>query len=309
MAVGKGREDDLEDPYDILDCSEEAGDKEITAAYRKGSLRCHPDRNPDDPEAAEKFDRITRAKDLLLDPARRAAVDEKRRAKRALEERFAQEDSKRRRLREDLESREGEAARSGGPSREELERSRQELRKKQVQMDFNQRIRAKEADMAERQAKVVAEAQEVRAGSLDAQLHLTWRGPLPPGVDAVKSVLDGFELRSFELGEERGTATMASREDALRAVLYCRERRHQLPFRVALATAAATAAARSGRAPANTGTQPQPTPQPAAPPTAPEAGGGNSVPTTATKLSSFDEWEASMLASLQGLAKKQHEKA
>lgn len=309
MAVGKGREDDLEDPYDILDISEEAGDKEVTAAYRKGSLRCHPDRNPDDPEAAEKFDRITRAKDLLLDPTRRAALDEKRGAKRELEKRFAQEDSKRRKLREDLESREGEASRNGGLSREELWKSRQELRKKQVQMDFNQRIRAKEADMAERQAKVVAEAQEVRAGSLDAQLHLTWRGPLPPGVDAVKSVLDSFELRSFELGEERGTATLASREDALRAVLYCRERRHQLPFRVALATAAATAAAKSGRAPANTGTQPQSTSQPTAPPTAPETSSGNSAPTTATKLSSFDEWEASMLASLQGMAKKQHEKA
>merc|ERR1712007_122892 len=102
-----------------------------------------------------------------------------------LEERFAQENSKRRKLREDLEFREGEAARNNGLSKRELWQSKQELRKKQVQIDFDQRIKAKKEAMAERQAKVIAEVQEVITCNQDAQVQLSWRGPAAPSVDAV----------------------------------------------------------------------------------------------------------------------------
>merc|ERR1740129_360233 len=102
MASGgqSSKDDDLGDVYELLGVSEEAGEKDIQGAFRKGSLKCHPDRNPDDPAAAEKFDRLTRAKELLLDAVRRAEYDRKRKAKRDLEERYAKEDETRRKLRE-----------------------------------------------------------------------------------------------------------------------------------------------------------------------------------------------------------------
>merc|ERR1719181_1970095 len=110
MVAGDGKDEDLGDVYELLGVEEAAGDKEIQTAYRKGSLQCHPDRNPDDPAAAEKFERLTRAKELLLNPAKRAEYDNKRKAARELEQRFANESAKRRKFREELEGREEQAA-------------------------------------------------------------------------------------------------------------------------------------------------------------------------------------------------------
>jgi len=59
------------DPYAILGIPYDATDAVIKSAFRKASVKCHPDRNPDDPEAAEKFRELTRAKEFLLDPLKR----------------------------------------------------------------------------------------------------------------------------------------------------------------------------------------------------------------------------------------------
>jgi DnaJ family protein C protein 17 len=41
----------VEDLYGFLEVSKEATEKELTKAYRRKALRCHPDKNPDDPAA------------------------------------------------------------------------------------------------------------------------------------------------------------------------------------------------------------------------------------------------------------------
>jgi len=48
-------------PFDVLAVSEYATDREIKKAYRKLSLKYHPDKNPDDPQANEKYVEVTRA--------------------------------------------------------------------------------------------------------------------------------------------------------------------------------------------------------------------------------------------------------
>ena len=42
---------------------------QITSAYRKKALKYHPDKNPDDPTAAERFQRLSKAYNVLTDPA------------------------------------------------------------------------------------------------------------------------------------------------------------------------------------------------------------------------------------------------
>ncbi|EEB86767.1 hypothetical protein MPER_16156, partial [Moniliophthora perniciosa FA553] len=64
-------------PYELLDVKQEATEQEIRTAYRQRSLRVHPDRNPNNPDAARKFHELNQAYELLLDPLRRLALDPK----------------------------------------------------------------------------------------------------------------------------------------------------------------------------------------------------------------------------------------
>ena len=65
----------MDDLYDLLGVSRDATDEEIKSAYRKLALDYHPDRNPGDAAAEEKFKDIGRAYEVLRDPQRRAAYD------------------------------------------------------------------------------------------------------------------------------------------------------------------------------------------------------------------------------------------
>lgn len=63
------------DPYAVLGVSRGASEKDIKSAYRKLAKELHPDRNKDNPKAAERFSDITRAYDLLSDKDKRAQFD------------------------------------------------------------------------------------------------------------------------------------------------------------------------------------------------------------------------------------------
>ncbi len=63
------------DYYDVLGVSKGASDDEIKKAYRKLAIKYHPDRNPDDKEAEEKFKEAAEAYDVLSDAEKRAKYD------------------------------------------------------------------------------------------------------------------------------------------------------------------------------------------------------------------------------------------
>ena len=63
------------DPYDVLGVSKTATDDEIKKAYRKLARQLHPDRNPDDPSAEEKFKDVQAAYDILSNAEKRQAYD------------------------------------------------------------------------------------------------------------------------------------------------------------------------------------------------------------------------------------------
>ena len=64
------------DLYEILGVNRDASDDEIKEAYRKLAMKYHPDRNPDNPSAEEKFKEAKEAYEILSDNQKRAAYDQ-----------------------------------------------------------------------------------------------------------------------------------------------------------------------------------------------------------------------------------------
>ena len=63
------------DAYQVLGVSPQATDDEIKKAYRRLARECHPDANPDDPQAVERFKEISAAYDAVREPERRRQYD------------------------------------------------------------------------------------------------------------------------------------------------------------------------------------------------------------------------------------------
>ena len=66
---------EFKDYYKILGVEKSATKDEISKAFRKLALKYHPDKNPNDKAAEEKFKEITEAHEVLSDPEKRKKYD------------------------------------------------------------------------------------------------------------------------------------------------------------------------------------------------------------------------------------------
>lgn len=64
------------DYYEVLGLNRDAADDDLKKAYRRLAMKFHPDRNPDDPDAEEKFKEASEAYEVLTDGQKRQAYDQ-----------------------------------------------------------------------------------------------------------------------------------------------------------------------------------------------------------------------------------------
>ena len=94
------------DLYLLLETTQNATKDDIKKAYRKKALKCHPDKNPNNPHATKIFHQLQHALAILIDDAARKAYDNVLKARKANELKNSQLDEKRKRLKQQLEERE-----------------------------------------------------------------------------------------------------------------------------------------------------------------------------------------------------------
>ncbi|XP_020853911.1 dnaJ homolog subfamily C member 12 isoform X2 [Phascolarctos cinereus] len=80
-AILNCRMEDVEDYYELLGCDELSTVDQILAEFKVRALECHPDKNPEDPQAVENFQRLQKAKDILTNEESRDRYDYWRRSR------------------------------------------------------------------------------------------------------------------------------------------------------------------------------------------------------------------------------------
>ncbi|KAF2468887.1 DnaJ-domain-containing protein [Lindgomyces ingoldianus] len=140
-----------DDFYELLGVGFDAVDTEIRKAYRRTSLKYHPDKNPDDKTLADKFILIGVARDILSDPKLKAEYDRARLRKKekALQDELL--DGRRRKMKEDLERREREGVSMKRKRTEDLTAA--EMREQEIQRlaEDGKRRRKEQQEKLERQ--------------------------------------------------------------------------------------------------------------------------------------------------------------
>lgn len=152
-----------EDYYELLSVPFDAEESVIKRAYRKASIRYHPDKNPDNKDAADRFIALGWARDILIDPKLKGEYDRARTRRR--EKAFQDEllSGNRRKMKEELERRERESADFGASLKRkraadmsEAERREQEIqrlaedgkRRRKEAQDRKDKARKEEEDAA-----------------------------------------------------------------------------------------------------------------------------------------------------------------
>ena len=157
------------DLYGLFEVSPDASTQEIKTAYRRKARKVHPDKNPDDPEAAKLFHQLSEALKILLDETAKAAYDRVLKSKKEAEIRNSKLDATRKKFKDKLEAQEKEHQLG-------LRKSPEELLKTEIE-----RVRKQNLEYLTREQEIIRQelANErrnlIQTSTLSGTLKLRWK--------------------------------------------------------------------------------------------------------------------------------------
>ncbi|KAF9700087.1 hypothetical protein EKO04_001909 [Ascochyta lentis] len=169
-----------EDYYELLGVPFDAEESTIKRAYRKASIRYHPDKNPDSKDAADKFINLGLARDILIDAKLKGEYDRARTRRR--EKAFQDEllTGNRRKMKEELERRERESANFGASLKRKRAENMSEAEKREQEI---QRLaedgRRRRKEMQERREKARKEDEAAAAATAEPVKSQEPQAPKP----------------------------------------------------------------------------------------------------------------------------------
>ena len=209
------------DLYGLLDVALEATEKEIKKAYRKKALVCHPDKNPGDEKAAERFHLLSQALAVLSDPAARKAYDAVLKAKQAALVRSRQLDQKRKKLKDELDARENAAAAAAADQAKAKESSERSLQKEleRLQEEGRKQLEEEQERLSQmvKQAATASAAAAATTNDGPVKLKVKWKGGVGYTKEQLQSVFHkyGDVVNVVVLAEKKaGLVEMKSRSAA-----------------------------------------------------------------------------------------------
>ncbi|KAH8639483.1 hypothetical protein IG631_07253 [Alternaria alternata] len=172
-----------EDLYQLLGVEHNASPSAIHQGYRKASKKYHPDKNPDNEDAADRFIYLGWARDILIDEKLKGEYDRARtrRREKALQDELL--NSRRREMKDDLETREREASdlkrKRAGHMDKEVERLAEDGKRRRKELQARrERERKEEAEVSFKDVKKSPEPQTPKPGEsseLDRTVKVQFR--------------------------------------------------------------------------------------------------------------------------------------
>ncbi|XP_015589031.1 dnaJ homolog subfamily C member 17 [Cephus cinctus] len=161
------------DLYELIGTVPTASTKEIKRAYRTTALSCHPDKNPDNPRAAELFHQLSKALEILTTESTRVTYDKAFNARHQAKLRLQEYDVKRKRLIEELNARE-EAHRQEVKSKAEIEKLRKESRR--LFMEEQELARKKDEERLQRLKQEFCKQNNIPQSSVEERrIKIKWK--------------------------------------------------------------------------------------------------------------------------------------
>ena len=204
----------LLDPSDSLSSSSPATD--ISRHYRKQARLLHPDKNPNNPNAAAQFDTLQRVYELLSDGTRRADYDERRRRREEKKRKAASEDVKVRLMRERLEERERQGKAGWEANKRQMQAARIQRENEAVIQQLRQTTQPAQPQPQSQQAAARRQAEtrweEQKQAEADGGRHGDRRGEASVEARGTGPSAAALDMRAYEMSTLERMREMARRK-------------------------------------------------------------------------------------------------